>query len=1430
MNKAIFVLLFFLFLKSSASASQIDTKMLDSLPEGGRHSCYFVNKRAAQTQNLTLCSATIISQTQVVLEDSSCWQHDQKRSSRVAPNETQLVCNGAKINYKFTPRPSHQKVEKLIIAQLPEPLPYEAPNLNTDKDKRLDLLASSQCRVRSATLQGTLKNDFLLDEQMTLRHNKTGVSPHLAGGHIVCNDPEARNNETIIAIIGEQGNLYFVDEQTALLSLVDYKDYKTPELALEQRVQLLCQETEVCLDSVSPASVDLTSNTLDILKVLSSDLNKDISATQDQALREQALDQLTNILREILIACQNTIWNERRSSDSQAQEGYLTGLSGTFERLTISVAQVVSDDFLLNQFRNVDLFTENLTPDQMKTVLAGIEPQIRGLNNIQRVAQSAKALAFEVVGQFLRELNPDMSAEQIKTWLEQNGSDFVTCLNNAKSSAMVKECGDKFGETVPALIAKTQLERQIEQNFLSLYTDSQNSVRTEDYLVLKNESTLAFQRCIQNYYSKNERPEAPERAKACVYEGLLAGYHHTAREQIRENLKGLIPDRRELEDKVRDALEIAQNCDYGPLFHRSGRMSQNDYQLLSNLEVKEFQDGLEQCSQSLTQNVGSLVVIQTILNTPEVKQNFDEISALTLSQQVVNEIYTPCIERQKEQNQKIDPRRCELMITELTTLKVASALMEKALDEQLESLGSTALTIDQQNLQKLTIQDLIEDKIIECHDRLKNELLDDLGTSQNNKEQVQRKTLLCVNEGVKIMASKLTLLKLEATFTNDPNLRAYGNQILKRDDIQTLPIKTAQCFSQELQKLESVNQLSTSLDKISSDCALQTEKTATIMALEVILEERLKENIPNSSERSKFIADVISKENGLANLILKSATSEELQQTVTNIPALVTLDFAKESIPKLVDQHLKDKISQDKIQQLSQTLIDSLSSCISLHQPPTDEQLSICINKTSALGHKEILEEMVLFTARENLPTQEPIVQKLAQDSQERIKLCLESVDTSKESSQYNEELEKCMVTEIGFISRDIPREVILSMSPLLSSRSTSDQLRAEFLKVEEFYSQKAQLSELETDHPAIGIYMRLNSCISGQRSLLKAQDSTLTEAQKSYETCTSKIEQQIKDTIRQNFVNHAYPGKTPEHKDVLNTVAEILTELPGEPSPAEGQEKSGEQTDSTKTLALMDVVGQSTIVACNYDRTECEQSLSRTKEAVSQYKQQNPRATSKELEQLFINSPFIELVIESSVSQAMASQLTENLKEFFDEEGILARKIQEITSPTVLGPIMKNRYGLAAKALIRQSILEGQSTNDVVNNPALKASLGMALTQNLEIDSFSDQLLHGLVQPILNQQQRSSNNPAGLLTNPKVTIGRLFGVVKGSDFSWERIRTTPQGLEARRIFAKEILQPALEGQEAPRMPAQNMTKSLRDDAMERIQNLVSEGIKELNR
>lgn len=1419
--------------------------MIKGLPSSGKNSCYFANFHSTRANEATLCSATIISATQVVLENNECWSKTLpkiRRSKRV--HQTELVCDGGRVSYQFTGRPPALSFNGMILATLPQPISHQVPRLSLTKEKREEYLSSDKCTVRTALGASDFKKDILKIGPDKIRHRDPAYNHHLSGGHLSCLDGE---EEVIVALLAADGTLKYIDERADIISKIDKKQYQTEELNLAERADLLCRETQECLQNVSAEAVNLSSNTLKILQFYHKDLTA--KPEKDYQERESLLTELMSLYREILIQCQDAIWKDRRAEDTQATSGRLSGASGTFERLSISVAEVFSDDFLLNQFKDVKLFSENLSEEQMKKALKDKESSFKNLNNVQRVAKGAEVLAHEVVKKFLLELNPDMSQAEQNEWIAENTKDFGTCLEAAKNSSMVTECGDKFGLTVPALIALTELERQTEKNFMKLFRDSSGRLDQKRYQNLKNEVQLTYRRCIDNYYYSDSKTAAPERARACVFEGILSGYHFAAREQIIDNFKAANISGKALEEKAQAALLMAQDCEYGALFHRSGRMSSADYQLLSNLEVSEFQDKLETCSQALTDKVGGMVISQTILNTTEVKENYEGPEAISLSQDVLNHYYRPCMDQQKSNGATPNPRLCEAMITQLTTLQVAKKLMRPSLKKQLEKMS----TLDQQQSDKYfaDISKMVDDKILKCHDDLKEEYLDHLNEQDlGHLQEESKKTLKCVSDGVHLMAYHLTNLNIQETFSKDPGLSPFSTVLLNRPDMLSLSKKTADCFSEEILKLNAVMELNNDLERISSDCALKTEKEATIIAMEHILSEKLKNNIPEELERAQFISDTMNGEDGLKLFILSSKDASVLKQRVATLSKTVTIRFIEQSIPETVTNYLGEISTPERNQKIGTSIVAFIKDCLKDNEAPTDSELKSCINSTSAFGHQEVIKEIVVNTAKENLQNDEDLAQKLALDSHKRLKECTDKIELNLENKDYDKEIQKCTVVEISLISRDIPREAILSMTSLISSNLSEEQLRKQLYEVDKFYLQMGDLKDVNERDPAVLIYMSLNSCLVSARSELRAKEPDIELAQKKYDDCTGEVEGMIKHAIKSKFVLKNYPGKTSQHETVLNLTGSILIELTGKKAPVPpraipvsettltpdppraipvDEAAQAKKSNVSKTQELLDTIGENTIVACNYDSRRCTQALNQTKKQVQEYKSKNPNATSKELEEVFINSSFVNLIVEANIAKALGTQLMANLKEFNDKDGILQRKINDITSPEVMKPIMENRYGKAANTLVKKAILEGQSADQVVNNPSLKAALGMALTDNIGQDSFTDQLLYGLVQPTLLHQKNSSGNPLGLFANTKVTFGRLFGVVKGKDFDWQRIRTTPQGQEARRIFAYEILRPVLEGQDIRRKPAGRANeKSLQDQSLERIQNLIEKGIKEL--
>jgi hypothetical protein len=313
---------------------------------------------------------------------------------------------------------------------------------------------------------------------------------------------------------------------------------------------------------------------------------------------------------------------------------------------------------------------------------------------------------------------------------------------------------------------------------------------------------------------------------------------------------------------------------------------------------------------------------------------------------------------------------------------------------------------------------------------------------------------------------------------------------------------------------------------------------------------------------------------------------------------------------------------------------------------------------------------------------------------------------------------------------------------------------------------------------------------------------------------CTSQFEQNVRNEIRSNFIRGSYAGRTRNHDRALGIAGDILLMMQG----SSEEEYSG--SSSQDTLTLMQEVGQQVVNSCRYHQQRCEASLRETRTAIEQYLAREPNATSAQLQTRFLASPFMDLAMEATVAQTFTTELSVALREFQDPQGILQNRMNYITSPAMIQRVFSGRYGRAAREYIRQRLEDG-NIDSLANDQRLRAILASAVTEDLSDGGFVDELLYGIVQPRLNEERGSF----------QVGLGSIFGVVSRNDFDWHRVRQTAHGQEARRLFAREILEPMFQGVELGRMPSShNQGKSVLDDNIGRVEQLIEDGIRGLSR
>ena len=1385
-------------------------KQLNNLTDQGKNTCGFSNmglvpkgRFQSMEPSSEFCHASIISKTHILISDSRCWDRKYQNSQY-----KRLSCHGARQLYELSPETNSRKLSSgQTLVKLPQPLPYTPHELAQNQSQRQEWLLERAefCKVETPnkTLPlSKIKVHKTKSSEIKLSNESDRIF-FKNGGHIICESKAGK--KLLVGQVGREGKLWpKINQPWPDYFLHDNTSNSYQELEKLEKLRLLCQQNANCLEKIGSQTIQATNQFIPILE----ELRKSFKNIELQ----QAQGQLKKDFQDLLSQCQDVVWELNRSQDDTVDSGWLwsSEVVGSFEALSLNIVEAFSDDFLVEQFRENKLISQQLTYEEVREIAERVASQSdrKDMGTIQRISQTALELSRQVVIDMLLEMNPSLSKLELSQIWTELSTDFQACLDKAKNSSMIEVCSNKFSVTVPTLIAKIELERQIQLNF-----KQRNS--KQHFIELKKQSELAFKNCLQSYYypeKSNEFTGHSDRIRACVYEGIIAGYNFTAKAQIENSLLEFTDDPQIIKTVQENAFKEAQTCDYGVLFHQQDQKSSKEYETLARLSTVDFQNTLENCSADLTKAAGKQVVRETILSTKEVVENFDKKQREELSEKVLVEYYDPCMESQEVP----DPKACESMIKDLTTLKVAAPMMFRAIDEQINPLKTDSS-------QSEKIKNQVARSLNQCHDQLKQQHLKSLAgeASVTNKQ-----ALNCLEQGIMIIAKASSEHLISHSINKNPQTKNFANQILSTPQIQELPDLTAECFSSKIQELERVDELAASLSDLSKDCALQTQKTATLYSLAPIIDEKLTINIPKVKEREKFIEEILYGKTALSAQIDAAKNQDQLDAILVTVPAQVALRFARKSAPGLVDNYLAGMATKEKRKQLATLIIDNLENCLE-QNGEKQENLDFCINQTTALGHLLIIEEVVSFNTIKNLEGDQQIITQLVQDSQKRLKSCLDLIPQNLDSDNFNKQLKPCITDEIGLISRDIPREAILSVSTLMKSNYDEEELREQMQKIESFYLFEGGIEDVDERDPALMSYMVLNTCITSARSRIKQTRAGIDEAQHMYEDCTSKIKDTIAGAVKRSFIGGNYEGQKGSHYQALDTAGDILLSLTGKSPPSPSSQESSNKDANSDILKLLELVGQNTVVACNYDPRDCQRDLEITQQEIQQYKKENPEATSKDLQTMFINSTFMKLVIEANIAKSMREELSLALSDFQDSEGLLQQQIKKITSPETMNQVMSNRYGQAVTEFVTNAIQEGEMET-VVKDPRTRSALGLALTENTQDNSFTDQLLFGLVQPELKKQRESSSGIRGIFKNTKITFGRLFGVVEGRDFDWQRVRQTPQGRQARRIFAADILLPVLRGEDLTQITKNDSRKSLQDTHLERIQNLIEDGIKEL--
>lgn len=1486
-----------LFMCSWAHADYVYRAELSRLHGHNPNTCLLVNFTGPRAAAAIGCNATLIGPTQLVFTDPGC-----VNAQNIRRPEIELRCGGDQIRARMNEHSPITEIGGLKLMELPFPLQVEPDRLVQTESEREALIERGECSVitplESTTLQLNSEERFgIIIEGRTIRSSlRTPIPNRYMDSPLRCLDHQGQS--ILVGYVTYPDQLVFLDEQPELHERRQYQISPRTEMRVEESYLATCEETGNCLNQLSPTALQLSEDSQQVLQALN---QRYLEKLREQSPPEEVLAQrtlqshlndLTHDLRDILVACQEIMIHERHRRDGEVENGLGTGAQRLFENLFLGASSLVSNNALLPHFQEVPILAENMSEERMSEIIRRVQEEHPNATHLDHVALAAKEMTGEVIHHFINEMNLGSSQEERDQMVERLTQDFGQCIDQARTSTHITGCADRIAVRAPAELARYELDQQVEENFLSLYTNAQGEVNQVAYDQMKDAVNATFQRCLLNYYyEEGAENETVNRAKACVFEAMLTGYREGSTYQIDQTLIGIVPDPEERRREVERLRLASQNCSYGPLFHSADRLQAHDYHTLSRMEIDQFKRELLSCTDVLTRQTGDRAVRLTLRADSSVREHVPARERQSFEDRVIRDYFDPCMQVQQGRP-GAHPQRCEGYITQMVTLDISRSIMGATLNDQVAELNT--LPDEQKQAFTTRVSGEVETRIQACqselHERHQRYLRQEVEAAPAHQDLMN-----CLNQGIGLIAEEVATLQLRENFEGIADLRPYAEDLLGRPDIQALPNQVRECFVGRLNALESVEQINDGLDAIIQECSLAATRNATAISAQVILEDKLASVLRDPTERQAFIQNYLNGEGGLLERLNGAQTKAELDELIAHITPDVTLRVARQSIPGIVSNYLEGEATPERRQEIQNQLLQGLERCLA----EQEQNVDTCVNQTNAEGYQTIAGEIINNTIQEVLADRPELSASLSEQSRNRIATCVGAIDQTQAQEVYTARVNECVADEVYIISRDVPREVLLGLAPLLGDRRSESALRSNLLEIDQVFRQTSRLPTRYARDPLAQAYGGLQTCLAERRSqqgpspygglqaslrcqsnlnmragastshvvrtsipcntssaatpvellgspqngwvqvryqnhsgFVSARYLTLpnprTEAElqalaeqpvgvdldqvlQTSTLCTTQFEQTLKAEIKTQFVRGPYPGQTAQHGRALNTAGDILLMLQGRADP-------NQSSTPQETRELMRLVGEQVVTTCRYSQSACEASLRETQARITRYREQNPQATSTQLTEQFLTSPFIDQAIEATVAQTFRDELRRALSDRFDQQGILQGRLDYITSPQMMSRIMNNRYGRAAKEYIRLAIEEGR-VDSVQSDPRLRAVLASAVTADLSDGGFVDELMYGLTQPELIRQRDQSF---------RVGIGALFGVVRRRDFDWHRVRTTPEGQEARRLFAVQLLEPMFMGEELQRMPSSDQRKSLLEQRMENIEGLIEQGIRRL--
>ncbi len=1156
-------------------------------------------------------------------------------------------------------------------------------------------------------------------------------------------------------------------ELVGILSASGISEFSSPS-------ELNVGETYVSETSTQNICQEL-GNCLDDLVGLPDNLSDKIKVLEHMVKEEEiatrgSVTQLKLDARDLLQRCHE----EKIDSELGPKElegGFLALLKGRVESAYMSAFHS-HEDMADEVLESAGKMLTN--PEKVKAKVVEALDKNDDLSNLDKIKQAAQIVAAEVLKEKMAPLGLTTDEEQNPVLLRIMPS-FKECLASAvNATGKVKECSNELQKKAPIVIGRAVVEKNFEKNFSSQFKDDNQEAE------IRKLTLASFDRCISDFYLVEMNQSGPltteEMTKACVYESLSGAFNKVVDQKISDNINQLeIPEREKLSLKS-DIIKNGINCPMGTTISKAPNYSTQERRYLGKISSSGFESSIKSCQNSIT-TYASDILIPKILNSHKdiVKAIPSESQRQSFVETVINGPYKECKSWFTKQGVPYNVAVCEGIVRHEAFTKVASIELQSKAD----GYGV-----------KDTLKIMLEFKA--CNMRIEQKLL--ALTPHDSREQEE---IACLQAAVENLASAAVPLKIEQELANVPSLLPIKDQILSSPGIKSLDETMKECLRSGLSNSQDLGAFNEKLKTSIDECTFEVTKSAYKEIVPMALELELKKNIPDQARREQFIAQF--EKDVLTDKLSQLKMGADSKAFLTDIKRDVMRAYAVSELDSMLAAPLEQIKSTSTRERLAQEVRNSFMGCIENSAQVEKCPRLVTVEATKKIGGAALDENIraVVKDARAD---------ELSDKARGELERCIDRLEAPTE-----EKAKACVGKSAINLTATIPTLVLGDYSKALGSNLSSSKLQGELEKVKKFYEGTGKANFSNSD-PAVTLYAAHQTCLSGAREQI-SRDALTLEAALEYSTkCASEFEASVVNSMRRKFTGIS-TSKT--IRGELSNIFDVLMLFKDAAKP----EASGKSNAGQEDLApLMDMIASMSKDACNYDLATCKARVKALKEDMIAYAKAPPAKTMDQLKDRLVKSKFMDLIIEAQVAKSLKGELTRGLASMRDRAGYLDMSIDNITSPGILRNIMNSSRGKVLLAEVKVKILAGE-TDNLTQSPRIRQALAGALVANTSHNSFVDHLFYGIVEPQILDKKGSFSG----------VIGRALGIVKTDKFTWREIRKTPEGQQARAMFARFFSGVVTGEVEASDIKAPSARQKARGYPSEKeIVDLITKGLKSM--